>query len=243
MALFLFLVCAALAAVILAASTAAAGRVAGLAEADQKYYSVSSAAELMRDMMGGNDGVSAQIECTKTTTFKRSGGVMTQQGNPNYNYTIKSDGDTASFFAKLAEQLVLAEAGSNAEDVWNWQLGVPSSGSSSSNFGLTYDYTITGGQADKAKTVLQQVNVDASLKSNGNIVLTFSAEKSGGSGGQAATPSKSAYVMELTCEAQGETKAATKTQTSGTTVTRIETKTTTLTWKASKLKSPTSLGA
>lgn len=242
MALFLFLVCAALAAVILAASTAAAGRVAGLAEADQKYYSVSSAAELMRDMMGGNDGVSAQIECTKTTTFRRSGGVMTQQGNPAYNYEIKTGSGAAAFFGELAKQLVLAEAGSNPEDVWNWQLGTSSS-SSGGNFGIAYDYNITGSQAAKAKAVLQQVKIDASLQSNGNIVLTFSAEKSGGSGGQAATPSKSAYVMELTCEAQGETKAATKTQTSGTTVKRIETKTTTLTWKASKLKSPTSLGA
>ena len=239
MALFLFLVCAALAAVILAASTAAAGRVAGLAEADQKYYSVSSAAELMRDMMGGNNGVSVQVECTKTTKFTRSaGGVMTQQGDPTYTFEIKYGSGTGAFFGELAKQLVLAEAGSDADDVWNWQLGTSSSGDSSGDFGLAYTYNITGGNAAKAQAVLEQVDIDASLKPNGDIVLTFSAGK-----GQAATPSKSAYVMELTCEAQGETKAATKTQTSGTTVTRIETKTTTLTWKASKLKSPTSLGA
>jgi len=50
-ALLLFLVCAALAAVILVAGTSAAGRMSGLAENDQRYYAVTSAAEMIRDMM------------------------------------------------------------------------------------------------------------------------------------------------------------------------------------------------
>ena len=45
-ALLLFLVCAALSAVILVAATTASGRMAGIAETDQRYYSVTSAAEL-----------------------------------------------------------------------------------------------------------------------------------------------------------------------------------------------------
>ena len=50
-ALLLFLVCAALAAVILVAGTTAAGRMSGLAENDQRYYAVTSAAEMIRDVM------------------------------------------------------------------------------------------------------------------------------------------------------------------------------------------------
>ena len=50
-ALLLFLVCAALSAVILVAATTAAGRMRNLAETDQRYYSVTSAAELIKDLM------------------------------------------------------------------------------------------------------------------------------------------------------------------------------------------------
>ena len=52
-ALLLFLVCAALSAIVLVAATTAAGRMSGLAQSDQRYYSVVSAAELMRDLMDG----------------------------------------------------------------------------------------------------------------------------------------------------------------------------------------------
>ncbi len=51
-ALLLFLVCLAVASVVLAAGTAASGRLSELREADQRYYSVTSAAELVRDMIG-----------------------------------------------------------------------------------------------------------------------------------------------------------------------------------------------
>ena len=48
-ALLLFLVAAAVGSVVLTAATSASGRLAGLAEADQRYYSVTSAAELLKE--------------------------------------------------------------------------------------------------------------------------------------------------------------------------------------------------
>ena len=53
MALLLFLVCAVIGAVVLTAGTAAAGRVSRLAEMDQRYYSVSSAAQLLAEELSG----------------------------------------------------------------------------------------------------------------------------------------------------------------------------------------------
>ena len=50
-ALLLFLVCAALCSVIIVAATTAAGRMSKLAETDQRYYAVTSAAELMKDLL------------------------------------------------------------------------------------------------------------------------------------------------------------------------------------------------
>ena len=52
-ALLLFLVCAVLCSVILTAATASAGRMSGIAENDQRYYAVTSASELLKDMIGG----------------------------------------------------------------------------------------------------------------------------------------------------------------------------------------------
>ena len=46
-ALFLFLICSVLGAVLLTAATTASGRLADLAEMDQRYYAVTSAAELL----------------------------------------------------------------------------------------------------------------------------------------------------------------------------------------------------
>ncbi len=53
MALFLFLVCAILSGVVLTAGTATAGRIAKKAEADRRYYSVTSAAEYLASELGG----------------------------------------------------------------------------------------------------------------------------------------------------------------------------------------------
>lgn len=50
-ALLLFLICAVLSSVILAAATSASGRMSQMAETDQRYYAVTSASELLKDML------------------------------------------------------------------------------------------------------------------------------------------------------------------------------------------------
>jgi len=52
-ALLLFLVCAVIGSVVLAAGTASAGRFSKLAESDARYYSVTSAVNLLRDSFDG----------------------------------------------------------------------------------------------------------------------------------------------------------------------------------------------
>lgn len=70
-ALLLFLVCAVLCSVILAAATAASGRMAKMAEMDQRYYAVTSAAELLQDLFQKTPSVSVVEvkEITETTTY------------------------------------------------------------------------------------------------------------------------------------------------------------------------------
>ncbi len=63
-ALLLFLVCAVVSSVVIVASTAAAGRMSRMAEMDQRYYAVTSAAELLCEDIAGK---TATVVVTTTT--------------------------------------------------------------------------------------------------------------------------------------------------------------------------------
>lgn len=65
-ALLLFLVCAALCSVIIVAATTAAGRMSNLAETDQRYYAVTSAADLVKELL--DEPVSIVQRDTNTKT-------------------------------------------------------------------------------------------------------------------------------------------------------------------------------
>ncbi len=80
-ALLLFLVCAAVGAVLVTAGTAAVGRLSKLKELDQRYYSVTSAAQLVRDMMCEKE---ISFQQTKTTKTTMRNGIM--QGAPVIKY-------------------------------------------------------------------------------------------------------------------------------------------------------------
>ncbi len=61
-ALLLFLVCAVVGSVVLVAGTAAAGRMSKIAEMDQRYYSVNSAAKLLIELIDGEEKAVTIIE-------------------------------------------------------------------------------------------------------------------------------------------------------------------------------------
>lgn len=67
-ALLLFLVCAVLCSVILAASTTASGRMSQLPETDQRYYAVSSATGLLKNQMDGKTVCLVTVTRTAYTT-------------------------------------------------------------------------------------------------------------------------------------------------------------------------------
>ena len=74
-ALLIFLVCTVLCSVILTAATASSGRMSGIAEADQRYYAVTSAAELLKDLINGRSVTIEKIYTgTKTETHDETPG-------------------------------------------------------------------------------------------------------------------------------------------------------------------------
>ena len=97
LALLLFVVCAVVGSVILAAVTAGSGRMSKLAEMDQRYYSVTSAAELLRDTLDGQCITIIRKKTTKTTTTRYySGGSDGPKTEVSYDYKMStlSDGRT-----------------------------------------------------------------------------------------------------------------------------------------------------
>ena len=80
-ALLLFLVCAVIGSVVLTAGTAASGRMSELAKSDQRYYSVTSAARLLRNMVEN-----------ETVTI-----VKTVKSTGETSYTINGEADNTSF--------------------------------------------------------------------------------------------------------------------------------------------------
>ena len=85
-ALLLFLVCAVVGSVVLAAGSAAAGRMAGLPRSDQRYYSVSSAARLFEDKFAEQ-----RITIERTHSYKHSETTaVTRNADGTYQYGEKN---------------------------------------------------------------------------------------------------------------------------------------------------------
>ena len=92
-ALLLFLVCAVLCSVILAAATASSGRMSKLAETDQRYYAVTSAAELLKDTFKKHASVSIVVaeETTETTTYTNGEAGTPEAGESTTSVYIIAD--------------------------------------------------------------------------------------------------------------------------------------------------------
>ena len=76
-ALLLFLVCTILCSVIITAATAASGRMSKIAESDQRYYAVTSAAELLKDILDGKSVSVVRVEEVQNTTIYTAGNAGT----------------------------------------------------------------------------------------------------------------------------------------------------------------------
>ena len=68
-ALLAFLVCAVVGSVVLSAAITTSGRASGIAEMDQRYYAVSSAAQLFRDALDKQEFVVERIETENKYLF------------------------------------------------------------------------------------------------------------------------------------------------------------------------------
>ena len=143
-ALLLFLVCAVVGSVVLVAGTAASGRLAGLADYEQRFYAVNSAAELLAEEITAGKTTVTMTRTTKTPITKTYDKdlLLTEEkqdlDNITYTYSplqiLASVNETGSSFhgdenatKKLLEDLatkLIKETGKEEEerepeDIWN----------------------------------------------------------------------------------------------------------------------------
>ncbi len=84
-ALLLFLVCAVVSSVVITAATAASGRMSKSVETDQRYYAVTSAAELIKDLFDG-------VKVTTQTKIVGKSGTPTMDSDSTYPMVTKPAG-------------------------------------------------------------------------------------------------------------------------------------------------------
>ena len=250
-ALLLFLVCAVVGSVVLAAGTAASGRLSRLNEQDRRYYAVTSAAGLFRDAL---DGQSCTITCEenvgKTTTtvytFPATGSATVGEpatetdDTPEYTATVTGDGDTwlittagKSLTADAAVRWLMGDAERTFLNAWNAEGGYGGS------WTLTLDHETAEGEA----AVIAPVAIAVTRDENANLLLRFTNAE-----GEpfSVTVRLNADVKELESEPSvvpGKKTSETETDENGTTVevvaeefTVTTTKTTTITWSVGEVK-------
>jgi len=168
-ALLLFLVCAVVGSVVLVAGTAASGRMSQIAEMDQRYYSVNSAARLLIDTITKDE----KIKTVKTTEYD-------SDGNPSTSYQCFVGADEVDISKgfpslKVAAAYTLANLTDDRKTNWNVDFTAPVIDNDSD----TIDLAVTG-----TETLLPDGSMQFELKNKSGtdtekyvIRLTFSADK------------------------------------------------------------------
>ena len=208
-ALLLFLVCAAVGAVVLTAGTAAAGHASQQEEMDRRYYSVLSAAELVRDQLDGKTYIIERIETvtdSKAGTYKDGeiqwgpSSSTTDYDDTNCKFSKDKEGKIVedkdvdrpdSLLSEAVYQYVYGEESKYAIEGYKSNIGYDASPCNKKDNLVTM--TLPPPSGSKALPVKMTVD----LKPDGSLLITLVNLKEDGD----PAPAGSAFKMELTMNA------------------------------------------
>ncbi len=225
-ALLLFLVCTVLCSVIIAAATAASGRMSKIAEMDQRYYAVTSAAEMLKNLFDGKSAViEKKIEGTRTETYQ-SGSVSSSTTYDNTDYELYVD--SAEVGPSPYFDSILSDAAYRYFNM-NKPGALPTDGERS--FKIQSSAELIGALNIDAEKDPLEVDVIESVDKDGNVLITvgndyklvllFSASVTG--------PAVSEEAGDSTVTVDSETEYIVTSD-------MIKTETTTLTWTLTGMK-------
>lgn len=198
-ALLAFLVCAVISAVLLASASASAGRLSGLAEADQRYYAVTSAAQLFCDELSKEEQVFEIVwSKTETTgkkeivTIKSEDGYVTTTYDrmssadpPSYSFSSSTDpmSSSASFLTKAAMYLAFGGKAETASSYGNDFAGLAFSNeaefAAQKVFPKIWNFTISESGGDTGFSGLA-VDAKATMSADGHILIEFTNHQEDG---------------------------------------------------------------
>lgn len=228
-ALLLFLVCAVVGSVVLTSGTAASGRVSEMVNTDQRYYAVTSAAELFKDMINGEKVV---VEKTITTTVTTDGdgnntGSTTETVVKVNDHTYYSDSsaDTASYSAwTLPEEAAIY--------IWECDNNLTSSASSLTGFKNTFSVASDVTDINSAIAVKAEEKIPVDADTN-TVTKEIDLSLKNVSDGSA---SDKVYTLTLVFSADEETAEYTNSYAEDLTSTTSVTERTTYTWTLDEIK-------
>ncbi|MBQ7144708.1 MAG: hypothetical protein IJR65_06075 [Oscillospiraceae bacterium] len=180
-ALLLFLVCAVVGSVVLAAGTAASGRLSRLNEQDRRYYAVTSAAGLFRDAL---DGQRYTIRCsevvgqTSTTVY-----TYPVSGEPTVSDPVTVTDGAAEYSAEVAcgsQNWLISTAGKSllADAAVQWLMGdaertVVNAWNAGGGYGGSWTLTLEQDVSEGETRRVAKIRVEAVMDANANLLLTF----------------------------------------------------------------------
>lgn len=198
-ALLLFLVCAVVASIIIAAGSTAAGRISNLAKSDQLYYSLTSAAQLVRDELD-NEGAGQPV--TVEVAYEHDEG-STEEFDPSsdsLDVTLFLDGSKESGNLSVIEQATLCLLLGSG-----WSLADGSLvGDSAASDALGNRWKSSGGAPEtfwlnspSANTVIATMTLSGA--GINTVTVTVSLEESGNLSFLFTDASDTSSALKLTC--------------------------------------------
>ena len=186
MALFLFLVCAVVGSVVLTAGTAAAGRRAQIESSDQRYYSVTSAADLVKDLMTDGSVETVRKHEKKTVTVYT---IVTDAADNSR----REEGKEETVTHKYSNSLNTLMTGEGANDILIYAVSqmIEDYATEDEKFGYDSPVRVYKPDTDESLTktftihhdappegidaALLDVDVTMTILQNGGLKFTFSA--------------------------------------------------------------------
>ncbi len=186
-ALLIFLVCTIISSVVIVAATASAGRMSQVAEADQRYYAVTSAAELLRSVF---DGQPVNVKYVRTDTKTTTDGTTSTTTTIN---SFSSDVDDTDTILADASKTLAQKIANNTADT--------------TTADKTFILTVSSSDlADTAKASLK-CRIKEYVKRDGRVIFVISNPVSDDETNTAA------YTLQVTLRATLSDSSTTQTTT------------------------------
>lgn len=209
LALLLTLVCAMAASVVIAAGTAASGRLSNLEENDQAYYSVASAVNVFRDELikdpdtgaGHSITVAVKFETNAAgTVTSRTALVQTDGATQNGSYTLLERSAMQLLFGNTYGTAVDNASAQNV--LTGYYTAFPNAGlPAQSNFAVgevgSFDLSVTGLSTEQQEELA--VVVEASVAKDGSLNFEFRKP-----GEDASKPEDDRADFRMKCDADIE---------------------------------------